>query len=216
MTRIRDLDFAYGAALFRGDGGGVAVIRRDRPFDEGSCWARVDVPGAGITAEFLRLDRRSGGSVEGHVVVEDEAGAVSGDADDAPPAPHDSDPRLTVVGTLFEVEDADYARRADATSGAAQREANARIAADAFEVRGSMDGRSWSVRVGPTRHGRTTLECHAEDGELRLIDTTAPRAELERARQEPVTVSATLIVRRPLLGGSRTRTIEVALAPDGR
>ncbi|MCC2032457.1 hypothetical protein, partial [Microbacterium allomyrinae] len=40
--------------------------------------------------------------------------------------------------------------------------------------------------------------------------------DLERARREPITVSATLVERRPILGGSRTRTIEVALAPDGR
>ena len=216
MTRIRERTFVHPAALYRGDGGGIAVIARDRPFDEGSCWARIVSPGAGIDGEFLWLDRRSGGQTDGHVVAEDLVRTISGDEEDAPPPPHRPDSRLQDVGTFFEVEDAGYAREADAASGATLRAANARIAAAAFDVRGVMDGRVWRVRVGPTLRGTTTLECHADDGELRLLRTEADRVVLERATAEPVTVSAVFTERGPGRHRSRTRTIEVALAPDGR
>lgn len=218
MTAIRNLNFVHRSALYRGDGGGVAVILRDRPFP-GSCWARVESAGAGITAEFLRLDSGSGGPTDGHIVVEDQLWAVSGDADDGAPSPHDPDPRLTALGSAFETDDVPYAREADAATGVRQAEANERIAANSFNVRGTMDGRSWRVRVGPTRMDGTSLECQADDGEVRVVDTTATRAALERARMEPITVTATFIERRRrLLGGfdSRTRTLEVTLLPDDR
>lgn len=219
MTRVRELNFAYVSALYRGDGGGVAVILRDRPFDEGSCWARVESAGTGITAEFIRIERRSGGLVDGNVVVEDQVWAVSGDADDAPPSPQVQDPRLTGLGEFGEIEDVDYARKADAESGARLVKAGKRIAANSFEVRGTMDGRSWRVRVGPTLAAGTSLECHADDGEVRVVATSAPRTALEHARVEPITVPATFIERRErLFGGFRTRTraLEVTLAPDRR
>lgn len=215
MTRISDLNFAHTSALFRGDGGGVAVILRDRPFP-GSCWARIETPGAGITAEFIRLDSRMGGPVDGHIVVEAQLWAVSGDADDAPPLPTGSDARLTGIRSAFEVEGVAYARRADAESGARLLEDNARIAANSFEVRGSMEGRTWLVSVGPTVSGATSLVCRTDGGELRRLLTSAPRSELERAREEPVTVPATYIdrERRPF-GGIRlsTRTIQAILSP---
>ncbi|MHC2998442.1 hypothetical protein [Microbacterium sp. HJ5] len=213
MTRIADLAFPHRAALFRGDGGGVAVIDRQE-FDQGSAWARVVEPGAGITAAYLLLVRRSGGVAGGEIVAEDEVAAVAGDAEDLPRDGIAGDPRLTALGAFTEMADAAAARRADRATAEKTDAANAAIAAASFPVAGRFDGRRWRVRVGPTlASGTTTLECHGDDGELRLVKTSADRGALERARSEPVTVTGTYSERR-LLGGMRTRSIEVELRPD--
>lgn len=214
MTRIADLDFDEPGALFRGDGSGVAVIRR-QPFEAGSAWARVIEPGAGITASYLLLTRRSGGIVDGVLVAEDDVAAVSGDADAARPDRVDRDRRLSLLGAFTEMQDATAAREADSGGGRKIRADNAAIASAAFEVVGVADDRRWRVRVGPTLASGTTLECHADDGELRLLDTTAERAVLERARTEPVVVTASFSERRRF-GGMRTRTIDVQLGPGER
>lgn len=215
MTRVADVDLPVSAALFRGDGGGVAVIRREAEFDGGLAWARVVEPGAGIDAGYLLLVRRSGGVVDGTLVAEDEVAAVDGDADSARPHAIAGDPRLTALGAFTEMTDVEAARRADRASGEKLRAGNAAIAEQSFVVSGAMSGRRWTVRVGPTLRSGTTLECHDGDGELRLVETSADRATLERARSAAVTVTGVYSERR-LLGGMRPRTIEVELRPEER
>jgi hypothetical protein len=214
MTRIADLDFHEPGALFRGDGGGVAVIRR-QPFEAGSAWAQVVEPGAGITAPYLLLIRRSGGIVDGELIAEDDVAAVSGDAEAVRPDRIDRDARLTLLGTFTEMQDAAAARRADTEGGRKLRADNEAIAGASFEVIGVIDDRRWRVRVGPTLASGTTLECHADDGELRLLETTAERAVLERARTGGVVITASFSERRRF-GGMRTRTIDVQLGPRER
>lgn len=213
MRRVDELEFAYPAALFRGDGSGVAAILRDRRIQDGSCWARVTSPGAGITADFIHLERRSGGVVDGVLISEDQVAAVAGGADARPPRRIDLDARLTSLGAFTEVADAVYAEGADIADGAALRAARAAIDVASFHALGWMDGRSWRVRVGPTLAGGTTLECHADDGELRLLNTDAARELLERARVEPVIVAASYRGR-GRFGGRRTRTAQVRLRPE--
>ena len=214
MTRIADLDFPHRAALFRADGGGVAVIARQE-FSGGAAWARVIEPGAGISAGYLLVVRRSGGIVDGTTVAEDEVAAMPGDAPAVSAGSIADDPRAVALGAFTEVADADVARRLDRAAGEKADAARAAIAAASFEVGADFDGRRWRVRVGPTLAGGTTLECHAADGELRLVKTSADRAALERSRTEPVTVTGTYSERR-LIGGMRTRSIEVELRPDER
>jgi hypothetical protein len=207
---IGELDYAYPAAVFRGDGSGVTEILRDRA--HGSCWARVTEPAAGITAAYLYLERRSGGEIDGVLVVEDEVAAVAEEADARLPRRIDLDDRLTSLGAFIEVADVAYAREADRAGRLALEHGNARIAAASFHVLGDFGGRTWRVRVGPTIGATTTLECRGDDGESRVLEAAVPREVLERARTEPVTVDATTRARRRF-GGVRTRAVRIGLRP---
>lgn len=213
MIRVRELDFPYSAALYRGDGSGVAEISRHLPFDQGSCWARVDLGGAGVDSPYIYLERRSGGVVDGRTIVEDHVFAVDGDRDSAVPDRAYQHASLTSLGEIGEVADAAFAREADATGGEKMAQANARIAANTFIVTGEMRRRRWRVSVGPTINGKTSLECHGEDGDVIVMHTTTDRATLEAAQTRPVAVPALVWETRPILGGRRTREVEITLEP---
>ena len=208
---IGELHYAYPAALFRGDGSGVVEILRDRA--HGSCWARVIEPAAGITAGYLYLERRSGGEIDRVLVVEDEVAAVDESADATLPERVDLDDRLRSLGAFTEVADLGYARDADRAGRLKLEHAKARIAAASFTVLGELDGRTWQVRVGPTIHSGTTLECRSDDGETRLLETSVPREVLEHARTGPVTADATTRVR-GLFGRLRTHAVQIGLRPE--
>lgn len=215
MTRVDELAFPFSSALYLGEGAGIAVIDRATPFEEGSSWARVSIAGPRIGVPFLYLERRAGGYLDGRLVVEDQVFAVSGNADSGPVTRSDLDPRLTSLGAFGEVEDADFARRADAESGDKLRAAERSIRENTFAVLGWLDGRPWRVVVGPTLpDGTTVLLCDGDGGRFRRLTTSEPRSTLERARTEPVQIPSTELERRRIRGGVRTRAVSVTLAPE--
>jgi len=201
--RIDELTYDHPAALYRGDGAGVAPIRRHAPLSAGPGWARVDAPAAGLDA--------------GYVYVVPHAGAVAVfRADAAMPATVDRpdlDPRLTSCGEYFELSDADAARAADTELAARSDAANAAIRAATFTLPARVDGIRTAVEVGPTAFGSTTLVLRDEDGRVRHLKTAAPRGDLERARITAVRVEAVESIPRRLLGGTRARPVSIELGP---
>ncbi|MFK4835519.1 hypothetical protein ACI3KY_07320 [Microbacterium sp. ZW T2_14] len=206
MTRIDRLSFPYPAALYRGDGSGAAIVHRQAAIDTGPSWARVIEPGAGIGPGFVYLQYHGG-----DVAVF----AVDGAASDEPPAQTHLDPRLRAVGEYFESADPDEARRSDIASGAKRRADLAAIRAATFAVAGDADGRRWSVEVGPTVGNSTQLVLRSDAGEVRLMDTTAPRERLEQARTTTVAIQATEMVNRRFGFGTgrRPNTVQLTLRP---
>lgn len=209
MTSLAHLDYGHTAALYRGDGSGIAVIARDR--GEGACWARVVESGAGIPEGYLHLYSRYSGEVDGRLIIENEVTAVPGTTAPGPPDALGATADGRSLGTYFEEADPEHARRADAALAEESRAGAARIAAQSFDVSGAMDDRTWRVRVGPTHDGRTSLTCQAE-GELRVLYTTAARELLDSARSRPVAVSATYS-RRRRFGAPRARDVTITLSP---
>lgn len=209
MTRIDELDFRYPAALFRGDGSGIAVIARTAPVGSGPAWARVVEPGAGVDAVYVHLSSHAGDTV---------VYAVDGRAHTGPVGDPHLDPRLRSVGERFELADIDQARREDSAAGEKLGAARTAIDTSTFEVEGLHDGRRWSVSVGPPLHGETTLVLSDGRGNIRHLGTTAPRTALERARATPIRVEATEMVARPWLDprpGRHARIVQLVLFPAG-
>jgi len=206
MTRIDRLTFPYPAALYRGDGSGVAVVHRQVAIDAGPSWAKVIEPGGGIGPGFVYLQYHSG-----DVAVF----AVDGTASDEPPAQTQLDPRLRALGEYFESADADEARRSDSASGAKRRADLAAIRAATFVVTAHADGRRWSVQIGPAVGSSTQLVLRSDAGDVRLMDTTAPRERLEQARTTTVPIEATEMVNRRFGFGTgrRASTVQLTLGP---
>jgi hypothetical protein len=204
--RVDELDFRHPAALYRGDGSGVAVIRRTTAVGTGPAWAEVVQPGAGLDSRYLFLEYHSG-DVQVHTVSGDAAA-------DLPAEPH-RDPRLTAVGAWFEESDPDTATVADVAAAEKLHSSRAAIKAASFVVDAELEGRRWSATVGPTAFGTTSLVLRGEDG-LRQLDTAAPRPDLERARTEAVQIEATEMVDRGRFDfrtGRKTRAVQLTLRP---
>lgn len=206
MTRIDELDFAFPAALYRGERDDVAVIRRNVPVDAGPTWAVVVEPGAGIEPGHLFIQYHSG---EAHVWT------VEGTADAKLPHEAHLDGRLSSIGAFFEQADVAAARRAASDLHERSEAQSDVVRANTFIVQTTLDGRTWEVSVSPTIQGKTRLVL-SRAGTIRHLVTAVPRPDLERAQTEPVRIEATERVDRPwfdLRTGRKARTVTLTLGP---
>lgn len=216
MTRIRDLEFPYRSALYRGDGSGVAVVRGAQPFGRGSCWAVVETPGAGLGDGYLYLNTRAGGDVHGTLMLQVFVFAVSGDADDMRPntwTMHE-DPRLDSRGEFTGVEDVAEARRDDIASATKLAADAERMKANTFTIGAVMEGRNWLATISPTfPDGTTDLTFVSDDGERRELQTVADRAVLLQALRSPTEIEVTTLAPPPWVRRKRRHTMKVTLFP---
>lgn len=199
--RVSELTFDRSLALYRGDGGGAAAVRLA---GELPTWAQVETPGAGIPAGFLYLTVHSS---------DIQVFSTSGDADAAPPQRTDADARFTALGAYFHAPDLPGAQARDAELAARTRASMDRIRSESLTVRAQTPWGPGTVKVGPTLAGETRLECHGDDGQLRLLTTIVPRHALERARMAPVTITVGYKTPRRMLGGMAARTAQITLSP---
>jgi|GEM_PF-6618016 len=201
--RIDELSFPHPAALYRGEGEGVAVVRRHAPLDAGPSWAHVVESADGIPDGFVYLEYHAG-SVQ--------AFSVDGGAAADLPGRADLDPRLHPLGEYIEGSDVDAARADDASLGRSRTAARDAIRAGTFRVVAVLDGVRWAAEVGPAAFGTTSLVLTGT-GRTLVLETDADRAVLEGARQAPTRISATESVARRFGSGRTRRTVIVDLEP---
>lgn len=208
--RVDELTFTHPAALYRGDGSdSVAVIHRHAPVGAGRGWAKVDESAAGLDPGYLYIEYHSGDAI---------VYAVEGDASDDPPQEAYRDPRLTPRGEYFEMADVEGARHAAAALSEKTRREHDALRAATFVVTGRTEDGDWSVTVGPATSGGTRLVLRNATEKPRLLTTTAPRAELERARRAAVEIEAAEAVDRAWYDwrpGRTRRAVHLTLGPHG-
>lgn len=201
--RIDELSFPHPAALYRGEGEGVAVVRRHTAVGSGPSWAHVVESADGIPGGFVYLEYHAGS-----VQVFSVDGAAAAEL----PGRADLDPRLHALGEFIEGADADAARADDASLGRSRTAARDTIRAATFHLAAVVDGVRWAAEVGPAAFGTTSLVLTSA-GLTRVLETDADRAVLEGARQSPTQISATESVARRFGSGRTTRTVTVDLEP---